>query len=53
MVLAVQELRYVLKLFGAVREVVMIVQHAKFERIFHILINLVPIFFAKASKNKM
>ena len=47
MILAVEELRYVLQFLCAVCEVVVIDQHAIFERVFHIAIFFVPIFFAK------
>ena len=46
-ILAVEELYYVLQFLRAIREVVVIDQYAIFEWIFHIAIFFVPIFFAK------
>ena len=46
-ILAVEELHYVLQFLRAVCEVVVIDQYAIFEWIFHIAIFFVPIFFAK------
>ena len=42
-----EKLHYVLQFLCAIRKVVVIDQYAIFERIFHVAIFFVPIFFAK------